>query len=99
MKRAKCAFGKKEVELWGHKVARRRVESNYQHRDWLRNFKEPENASELLRFFGLLQFFSSHIDRLAEMAVPLYDVLEETGWNRPKKKEKIWIHDWDKRWG
>jgi RNase H-like domain found in reverse transcriptase len=32
--------------------------------------------------------------------VPLYEVLEGTGWNRPnKKKEKIRIHDWDTRCG
>jgi Reverse transcriptase (RNA-dependent DNA polymerase) len=91
---AKCAFVKQEVEILGHKVSHRRVEPNDQHRECLRNFKEPGNASELLQFLGLLQIFSSHIDSLAEMAVPLYEVLEETGWNRPKKKkEKIRIHD------
>jgi hypothetical protein len=100
LKLAKCALGTQEVEILGHKVSHRRVEPNDQHRECLRNFKEPGNASELLRFFGLLQFFSSHIDTLAEMAVPLYKVLEKTGWNRPKmKKEKIRIHDWDARWG
>jgi RNase H-like domain found in reverse transcriptase len=37
---------------------------------------------------------------LAEMAASLYEVLEGTGWNRPKKKkDKIRIHDWDGRWG
>jgi Reverse transcriptase (RNA-dependent DNA polymerase) len=45
LKLAKCAFGKKEVELLGHKVAHRRVEPNDQHRDCLRNFREPANAS------------------------------------------------------
>jgi Reverse transcriptase (RNA-dependent DNA polymerase)/RNase H-like domain found in reverse transcriptase len=45
LKLAKCSFEKKEVELLGHKVAHRRVEPNYQHRDCLHNFREPVNAS------------------------------------------------------
>jgi hypothetical protein len=47
---AKCAFGKQEVDLLGHRVEHGRVEPNDQHRDCLRNFKEPGNEIELLRF-------------------------------------------------
>jgi Reverse transcriptase (RNA-dependent DNA polymerase) len=39
LKLAKCAFGKREVELLGHKVAHRRVVPNDQHRDCLSNFQ------------------------------------------------------------
>jgi Reverse transcriptase (RNA-dependent DNA polymerase) len=97
---AKCTFGKHEGEILGQEVAHRRAEPNDRHRDCLRNFKEPENACELLGLLGLLQCFSSRIERLAEIAVPLYEVLEETGWNRLKENmEKIQILDWDRRWG
>jgi hypothetical protein len=85
LKFSKCVFGRREVEFLGHKVSHCRVEPNDHHRECLKGFKEPCNASELLRFLGLLQFFSGHIDRLAEMAAPLYNVLVGTAWNKPKK--------------
>jgi Reverse transcriptase (RNA-dependent DNA polymerase) len=87
LKFEKCTFGQREVELLGHKVSHSRVGPNDPHRQCLKEFKEPSNASELLRFLGLLQFFSGHIDRLAEMTAPLYEVLVGTAWNKPKKKK------------
>jgi RNase H-like domain found in reverse transcriptase len=46
----------------------------------------------------LLLIFSGHIDRLAEMAAPLCEVLVGTAWNKPKKKkEQIRVPDWEAR--
>jgi len=100
LKLSKCAFGRNEVEVLGHKVSHGRVQPNDRHRDCLRDFAEPTNVTELLRFLGLLQFFASHIDRLAEMARPLYHVLGGTGWNEKKpRKRVIELPDWNDRWG
>jgi hypothetical protein len=48
-----------------------------------RNRAKRANYSGFL-VLGLLQFFSGHIDRLAEMAAPFYEVLVSTAWNKPK---------------
>jgi RNase H-like domain found in reverse transcriptase len=63
-------------------------------------FNEPTSATELLLFFGVQQFFYAHIDHLAEMAAPLYQVLEGTKWNakKPTKTYIIKIEEWDDRW-
>jgi hypothetical protein len=54
---------------------------NDKHRECLQHSAEPTNATELLTFLGLLQFFSTHIDHLADLSAPLYEVLKGTPWN------------------
>jgi hypothetical protein len=39
------------------------------------NSTTQQMQTELLRFLGVLQFFSAHIDHLLETAAPLYQVL------------------------
>jgi hypothetical protein len=69
------------------------------HRECVSRFNEQTNATELLRFLGVLQFFSAHIYHIAEMAAPLYQILEGTKWNakNSSKKAIIKIGDWDDR--
>jgi hypothetical protein len=78
MKLAKCSFGKAEVEILGHKVSFDEVRPNDKHRECLQHFVEPTNATEPLRFLGLLQFFRTHSDHLTDLSAPLYEVLEGT---------------------
>jgi hypothetical protein len=100
LKLAKSTFGKTKVELHGHKVRFEEVRPNDRHRDCLQRFDEPTNVTELLRFLGLLQFFRAHVDHWAELATPLYAVLEGTQWNkRKRKREIIRLAYWEKRWG
>jgi RNase H-like domain found in reverse transcriptase len=48
----------------------------------------------------LLQFFGAHVDHLAELAAPLYAVLEGMQWNkRKRKREIIRLADWEQRLG
>jgi hypothetical protein len=89
LKLAKCTFGETEVELLGHKVRFEEVRPNDRQRDFLQRFEEPINVKELLRFLGLLQFFGTHVDHLAELAAPLYAVLEGTQWNKLKRNREI----------
>jgi hypothetical protein len=89
LKLAKYTFGKTEVELLGRKVRFGEVRPNDRHRDCLQSFEEPNYVTELLRFLRLLQFFGAYVDHLAELAAPLYAVLEGTQWNKRKRKREI----------
>jgi hypothetical protein len=57
LKLAKCLFGKRLVELLGHRVSHGLVRPSEDHTAVFANFKEPRNASELLRFISLVFFF------------------------------------------
>jgi hypothetical protein len=99
IKFSKCAFGRREVEVLGHKVAKGQVKPSDRHRDCMRDFVEPTNVTELLRFPGVLQYFGSHMDHLADMAAPLYEVLKGTHWNAKKQRRKVRrLEDWADRW-
>jgi Reverse transcriptase (RNA-dependent DNA polymerase) len=89
LKLAKCTFGETEVELLVHKVWFGEERPNDRHRDCLQHFEKPTNVTELLRFLCLLQFFEAHVNHLAELAAPLYAVLEETQWHKRKRKREI----------
>jgi hypothetical protein len=47
-----------------------------------------EQRERITAVLGFLQFSSGHIDRLTEMAAPLYEVLVGTAWNKPKEKKE-----------
>jgi Reverse transcriptase (RNA-dependent DNA polymerase) len=57
LKLAKCLFGKRLVDVLGHRVSHGLVRPSDDHTAVFANFKEPRNASELLRFIGLVIFF------------------------------------------
>jgi hypothetical protein len=95
LKLAKCLFGKRSVEVLGHRVSHGLVRPSDDHNAVFANFKEPQNASELLRFIGLVIFFGEHVESAADRLAPLYEVLVGTGWNRKKRKEqKVVVADW-----
>jgi hypothetical protein len=84
----KCLFGKRSVELLGHRVSHGLVRPSDDHTAVFENFKEPRNASELLRFNGLVIFYDEHVESAADRLAPLYEVLVGTGWNRKKSKKQ-----------
>ena len=100
-KLAKCLFGKRSVELLGHKVSHNTVRPSDGHAAVFANYREPTCGAELLRFIGLVGFFGDHVDAAAERLAPLYEVLIGTGWNKKKKRksQKVFIPNWDERWG
>jgi hypothetical protein len=75
-------FGKRSVELLGHRVSHGLVRPSDDHTAVFANFKEPRNVFELLRFIGLVIFFDEHVESAADRLAPLYEVLVGTGWNR-----------------
>jgi hypothetical protein len=67
------------VELLGHRVSHGLVRPSDNHKAVFANFKEPRNASELLRFIGLVIFFGEHVESAADRLAPLYKALVGTG--------------------
>jgi RNase H-like domain found in reverse transcriptase len=99
LKLVKCLFGKRSVELLGHRVPHGLVRPSDDHTAVFAIFKEPRNASRLLRFIGLVIFFGEHVEPAADRLAPLYEVLVGTGWNRKKrKKQRVVVADWAERW-
>jgi hypothetical protein len=78
IKLAKCLFGKRSVGLLGHRASHGLARPPY-HTAVFANFKEPHNASKLLRFIGLVIFIGEHVESAADRLAPLYKVLEGTG--------------------
>jgi Reverse transcriptase (RNA-dependent DNA polymerase) len=93
LKLAKCLFGKRSVELLGHRVSHGLVRPPDDHTAVFANFKEPRNASELLRFIGLMIFFGEHVESAADRLACGYG-LESV---KKLKKQKVVISDWAER--
>jgi hypothetical protein len=100
MKLSKCLFGKKAIELLDHKVTAGKILPSDGHASTFDLFQEPRNASELLRFIGLVGFFGEHVESAVDRRGPLFDVLIGTGWNKKKnKRRKVVVQDWAAQWG
>jgi hypothetical protein len=79
------------MDFLGHRVSHGLVRPSDDHTAVFENFKEPRNASELLRFIGLVMSFGEHVESAADRFAPLYEVLVGTGWNRKKRKNRRWL--------
>lgn len=80
--RAKCRTSLHEVSSEG-------LIPSVGHAKEISDLEEPSNLTELLRFLGLMNFFSDFIPGLELRACPMYEVLIGTGFNRKKPKRKI----------
>lgn len=90
LKFAKCQFGVRSVEFWGHWVSSREVRLSEEHTSVFARYRESTCASELLRFIGLVGIFAEHVDHVADRMAPLYIVLEGSGWNKRKPRRRKW---------
>jgi RNase H-like domain found in reverse transcriptase/Reverse transcriptase (RNA-dependent DNA polymerase) len=97
-KLSKCKFGRQEVEILGHSVRHGKIMPSDTHIGGFRNFVEPTNVTELLKFLWCVQFFANHIDHCLDKATPLYQVLVGTA-NKKGKKSVLTLPDWHGRWG
>ena len=95
----KCRFGVREVDALGHRVNADGISPSTSHVDAIRRLREPCDAASLLRFIGMVSFFSKFVPDAASHLAPLYQVLEGTGWNRKKPKSRpVIIQDFAERW-
>ena len=73
----KCQFFKQRVVFLGHVVSHHRVSMDP---DKIKAFTEwpiPSTQFELCGFLGLASYYQRFIDHFAEMAVPLYRLLDK----------------------
>jgi hypothetical protein len=52
----------------------------------IQNFREPTNASDLLRSLGLVNLYSEYVESAADRMRPLYQVLEGTPRNQKMRR-------------
>ena len=58
LKLSKCSLGVRDFEALGHEVSKEGVLSSYGHVSAIRALVKPAYYGELLRFLGLLKYFS-----------------------------------------
>lgn len=96
---SKCKFGVRSAEILGHRVDNEGIQPSEAHVESIGRLVEPASREELMRFLGLVNFFSDFIDHFAETAAPLYEVLKGTSFSKKRKHgQKFKIHDWESRW-
>jgi hypothetical protein len=87
------------VDLLGHSVSYGLERPSDDHTAVFANFKEPWNASELLRFIGLVIIAGEYIESAEVRLAPLYEIFVGTGWNQKMlKKQKVVVSDRAERW-
>ena len=100
LKLSKCSFGLRSTEILAHRVDNDGIRPSEAHIEAIGRLVEPASGDELMRFLGLVNFFSDFVDHFSETAAPLYQVLKGTGFSKKRKHgQKFKIHDWEERWG
>ena len=68
----KCLFGADRGEVLGHIVSREGIEMTDSKVKAMLEAAAPKNANEVSSFLGFINFYRRFIDKLAELASPLY---------------------------
>lgn len=100
LKLSKCKFGSRSVEVLGHRVDKDGLHPSAGHVESIKSLVEPASGDELMRFLGLVNYFSDFVDHFAETAKPLYEALKGTGFSKKRRHgQRLVFKDWDSRWG
>ncbi len=96
---SKCRFRVHNAEVLGHMVNERGLQPSAGHIAAIRALVEPAYGDELMRFLGLVNYFSDFVDHFADIAKPLYSALKGMGFSKKRRHgQKLIIPDWDRRW-
>ena len=88
------------AEILGHRVDVDGLRSFDAHFDAIKALDDPQGGEELMRFLGLVNYFSHFVEHFSDIAAPLYTVLKGTPFNNKKRRgQRPIIHDWHARWG
>ena len=79
LKLSKCSFGVRSAEILGHRIDEEGLHPSEAHVEAIERLSEPGSGNELMRFLGLINFFSDFVDHFAESTAPLYEVLNGKG--------------------
>ncbi len=79
LKPSKCQWFQTELKFVGHQVGRNGIKPDPQNVEKIKNAEVPKNTTELRRFLGMAQYYRQYINRYADLAGLLYDMLKESG--------------------
>lgn len=100
LKLSKCQFGVRAGKNFGHCIEEDGLKPSAAHVKAIWELVEARNGEELMRFLGLVNYFSDFVDHFAEIARPLHAVLKGPDFNRKKRRgSHLVIKDWGRRWG
>src|SRR6266542_1648869 len=86
---SKCQWFQIELKFVGHLVGRNGIRPNSQNVKKIKNAEVTKNTIELRRFLEMAQYYRQYINRYADVAEPLYDMLKESGpaiWGSPQQE-------------
>jgi hypothetical protein len=85
----KCLFNQQEITIFGLILSSEGISLNEQKTKALKNFKTPENASELHSFLGLSVYASRWINNLASIGEPLWKLTrKDVRWEWKEQHQK-----------
>uniref|UniRef100_A0A5S6QJF2 RNA-directed DNA polymerase n=1 Tax=Trichuris muris TaxID=70415 RepID=A0A5S6QJF2_TRIMR len=89
LKRNKCAFGLQSVKFLGYRIDSKGIHPAEEKVAAIQNFPLPRNKQELQSFLGLLNFYHNFLPNKADIAEPLYRLLDKHSkwsWNQAHSK-------------
>ncbi len=72
--------------MLGHYTDGKGLQPSAGHIAAIRALVEPASGDELMRFLGLVNYFSDFVDHFADTAKPLYNVLKGTGFSKKRRR-------------
>ncbi|KII63018.1 Retrovirus-related Pol polyprotein from transposon 17.6 [Thelohanellus kitauei] len=72
----KCTFGKKEIQFMGHIISKEGIKANPEKLGCIRKMQAPNNRSEHASLLGFCNYYQKFIEKFAELAYPLYELLK-----------------------
>ncbi|KAI4291275.1 hypothetical protein PAPHI01_0549 [Pancytospora philotis] len=88
LNRKKCNFMKSEVKLLGFVVGAGIVKPDPDKIKALKEYKRPDNISELRSFLGLVNYNREFIPKFTELTLPLYNMIK--GEQKKSTKVVVW---------
>lgn len=76
LNQAKCKFKQRQVRFLGHLIDEAGVRADPNKVAGIGNFPQPQNATELKRFLGMVNYLAKFIPELSTVAHPLYELLK-----------------------
>ncbi|KAK9885262.1 hypothetical protein WA026_010760 [Henosepilachna vigintioctopunctata] len=74
---SKCVFGQPSVKFLGYLVSSNGTQPLPEKVEAIRNFPKPDNAKQLRRFLGMLNFYRRFMPKAAAIQAPLHDLLKQ----------------------